>query len=273
MNPPTHACAAAHNPNLSTFDRHYRRRLRLPLRLNFEVQSKLAMFRSLIVRLPALPASASILDLGFGTGLMLLSFPASCALAGVDIAPTAVARMRRQAQHRGHRAHRFECLDLDRDTIPWPDSSMDLVLCSHVLEHVADDCRLLAEIRRLLKPHGHLVLMIPINESHNINPLHKSRYTPESQRELLSAFGFRILSEETGDSFSNVLERMGGSTLPRRKRWRAMDVLRGKFIGFLGACAVLCPAVWRLRCWGTPRDYGVLAACEDSPAATARSQA
>ncbi len=256
------------NPNVVAFDRHYRRRLRLPLRLNFEVQSKLAMFRSLIARLPELPPSASILDLGFGTGQMLLSFPATCALAGVDIAPNAVARMRRQAQRRGYRAQHFECLDLDRDTIPWPDASMDLVLCSHVLEHVADDFRLLADIRRLLKPAAHLILMIPVNEAQHVNPLHKNRYTRDSLRELLSTFGFRIVSEVTGDSFSCVLERLAGGVHPRGKRWRALEVLRGKFIGFVGACAVLCPPVWNLRCWGTPPDFGVLAARNDSAVVT-----
>ncbi len=33
------------NPNLVIFEEYYRRRLRLPVRFNFEAQTKLAMFR------------------------------------------------------------------------------------------------------------------------------------------------------------------------------------------------------------------------------------
>jgi SAM-dependent methyltransferase len=44
-----------------------------------------------------------------------------------------------------------------------PDESYDVVICSHVLEHV-DDRRALAEIRRVLTIRGLAVLMVPIVE-------------------------------------------------------------------------------------------------------------
>ncbi len=265
--------AGARNPNLVAYEHLYRRRLRLPLRLNFEVQTKLAMFRRLMARLPEPPARVSVLDLGFGAGRMLLSFPNSCALAGVDIAPHAVARMRREAERRGYREHRFECLDLDHPGVPWPDSSMDMILCSHLLEHVANDRGLLAEIRRVLKPRGHLVMMVPVYETETCsNRLHRSLYTPESLRELLRDFGFRVLAEDTEDSFSNVLERIGSSSDAHRERPSLLDVLRGKLVGFLGACVVFCPPVWGLRCWGPRQHFGVLAARDGSPLDAVRLQ-
>ncbi len=56
------------NPNLVTFEKYDHRWLRLPVRLNFEVQTKLAMFRRLAQKLPPLPGGASVLDLGCGRG-------------------------------------------------------------------------------------------------------------------------------------------------------------------------------------------------------------
>jgi SAM-dependent methyltransferase len=48
--------------------------------------------------------------------------------------------------------------------------SIDLFLCSHVLEHVPDDRRAIAELFRILKPGGIGILMVPIiltlNETH-----------------------------------------------------------------------------------------------------------
>ena len=41
--------------------------------------------------------------------------------------------------------------------------SFDRIICSHVLEHV-DDSKALSELRRVIRPDGYLVLMIPIVE-------------------------------------------------------------------------------------------------------------
>ena len=51
----------------------------------------------------------------------------------------------------------------DIERLSFADASFDVVLCSHVLEHV-DDRKALGELRRILRPDGRLVLMIPIIE-------------------------------------------------------------------------------------------------------------
>ena len=44
----------------------------------------------------------------------------------------------------------------------YADSSFDSFICSHVLEHVADDRKALSELYRILKPGGWGILMVPI---------------------------------------------------------------------------------------------------------------
>ena len=41
-------------------------------------------------------------------------------------------------------------------------ASVDLFLCSHVLEHVADDRRAMRELRRILRPGGRGMLLVPV---------------------------------------------------------------------------------------------------------------
>jgi SAM-dependent methyltransferase len=48
--------------------------------------------------------------------------------------------------------------------MPYPDASFDVVICNHVLEHVADDRLALREIRRVLAPGRYAILMSPIDE-------------------------------------------------------------------------------------------------------------
>ncbi len=46
-----------------------------------------------------------------------------------------------------------------------PDNSYDVILCSHVLEHVADDRKAMKELFRVLKPGGWAILQVPMSAS------------------------------------------------------------------------------------------------------------
>ena len=54
-----------------------------------------------------------------------------------------------------------ERVDLTEMTV-YHDRSIDVLLCSHVLEHVPDDRKALCEIRRVLKPGGFGILLVPL---------------------------------------------------------------------------------------------------------------
>lgn len=44
----------------------------------------------------------------------------------------------------------------------YDDNSFDAFICSHVLEHVPDDIKALRELRRILKPSGWGIVMVPV---------------------------------------------------------------------------------------------------------------
>lgn len=58
-----------------------------------------------------------------------------------------------------------EHVDVNADitALPFPDERWDLIVCSHVLEHVGDDRRALRELRRVLAPDGKALLVVPRN--------------------------------------------------------------------------------------------------------------
>lgn len=47
--------------------------------------------------------------------------------------------------------------------IKFPDNHFDIILCNHVLEHVPDDKKAMAELYRVLKPGGFGIVQVPIN--------------------------------------------------------------------------------------------------------------
>jgi len=53
----------------------------------------------------------------------------------------------------------IQTADLTR--APFEDNTFDLIICSHVLEHIPDDATAFAELYRILKPGGHAMLLTP----------------------------------------------------------------------------------------------------------------
>jgi len=51
---------------------------------------------------------------------------------------------------------------MDITDIQYPDGYFDVIYCSHVLEHVQDDKKAMREFRRVLKPGGWAILIVPI---------------------------------------------------------------------------------------------------------------
>ncbi len=97
-----------------------------------------------------------ILDVGCGDGYIskAIAEKTSAEVYGVDVSPDLVSA----AKKRGVKA--MVC-DLECGKLPYKDSFFDAIFCGDVLEHIFDTESLLAEMNRVLKPDGFLILSIP----------------------------------------------------------------------------------------------------------------
>jgi SAM-dependent methyltransferase len=94
------------------------------------------------------------LDLGSDNGVISWLFrQRGGRWTSADLTDETVAAIRAMV---GERVHR-----VTDATLPFPDAAFDLVVVVDLLEHLADDRRLLAEIGRCLKPGGRVVLNVP----------------------------------------------------------------------------------------------------------------
>jgi SAM-dependent methyltransferase len=105
-----------------------------------------------------LESGERVLEVGGGPGWLWLRGPPAPP-PGIDLVMSDLsAGMAREA--RGNLAGRVERLRvcvLDARQIPFPDASFDVALANHMLYHVPDRPRALAEIARVLRPGGRLV--------------------------------------------------------------------------------------------------------------------
>lgn len=93
---------------------------------------------------------------------------------------------------------------MDITDIQFPDSSFDIVYCSHVLEHVPDDRRAMQELCRVLKPDGWAIVMVPITADKIVEDV---TITDPQARERL--FGKRDHVRRYGPDFADRLQEAG----------------------------------------------------------------
>jgi methionine biosynthesis protein MetW len=95
------------------------------------------------------------LDVGCGDGRTMSRFLTACAgsCVGVDVSSRAVE----SARSIGVDARIID----DAGSLPFPDASFDLVTCVEVLEHLFAPHTAVAEIHRVLRPGGHLLVTVP----------------------------------------------------------------------------------------------------------------
>jgi SAM-dependent methyltransferase len=109
----------------------------------------------------ALEPGATVIDIGSGPGLLALEMAVDVGPTGrvcaIDISPDMIAMSRARPWPRG--AAQVEFLQAGVDKIPYPDEMFDAAVSTQVLEYVADIPRALAEIHRVLRPGGIVVLL------------------------------------------------------------------------------------------------------------------
>jgi SAM-dependent methyltransferase len=94
----------------------------------------------------ALKPGAALLDVGFGTGSFLRRLAGGgFAVTGVDTSDAAVSRALQDG---------LTVKWADAQDLPFADASFDVVTARHMLYHVPDPIRALAEARRVLRPGG-----------------------------------------------------------------------------------------------------------------------
>lgn len=95
-------------------------------------------------------------------------------------------------------------IKMDITDIQYPDNSFDVIYCSHVLEHVPDDKQAMRELRRVLKPDGWAMLLVPIMADETFED--PSITDP---KERLKYFGQEDHVRAYGPDFSGRLKEAG----------------------------------------------------------------
>jgi SAM-dependent methyltransferase len=101
--------------------------------------------------------------------------------------------------HTGYGDIDYRC---DATSIPIEAASVDVVLCTEVLEHVSEPIRVLMELGRILRPGGTLILTAPLGSGLHQVPYHYyGGYTPFWYQRFLNDAGFEDVEIESNGNF------------------------------------------------------------------------
>ena len=171
-------------------------------------------YRMLISKVPK--GSKRVLDIGCGNGELI------CMLAekghkcvALDLSKNRLAKFKNRAKKLG-----VAQIQGDSTNIPLQDSSIDLIMCSEVLEHIKDYEKVLKQMNRILKPHGRIVVSVPYNEelTEILCPHCGKRFIPHGhlhsfdENKLFSSmncYGFIVIYSHVGPSIISKIVYRG----------------------------------------------------------------
>lgn len=137
---------------------------------------------------PTVDVERRLLDVGCGTGTMLIHLRRYGCTYGVDMDHEAVGFCRERGLHTVAQA---TALDL-----PYEDGAFDLVTFLDVLEHIPDQDSALVEARRVIRPGGFLMVAVPAYRflwgAQDEVSQHQRRYTAGQLKERIESAGLRV---------------------------------------------------------------------------------
>lgn len=153
-----------------------------------------------IVELSTCIEFTNVLEVGCGEGSILYwlsKWGFSADLNGIDISKSGVELLKSK-----NIEHVKDILLYDGYSIPYADNHFDLLICSHVMEHVEYERTLLKEIKRVSK---YQIFEVPIDFSfyvdrkikHFLSYGHINIYTPPLFRFLLQSESFEVMSDKS----------------------------------------------------------------------------
>lgn len=167
---------------------------------SYEVRNKVAILTKLSLLNNF--SNKKILEIGFGTGDLLKTLCHSNKnnfFVGLEFVSSAFSYFK------SNNSNLYLCRG-SIEKLPFHDGVFDIVICSHVIEHIKDDETVVTEITRVLKRNGSVVVAVPV---YGESPLHYRQYTAYKLKSLFNKCGLTpVYLRPYGSILAKIIYKM-----------------------------------------------------------------
>ncbi len=107
-----------------------------------------------------------ILEVGVGTGLALPHYPPQSQVVGIDLSPHMLGRAQKRVADKALRNVHLQIMDAQN--LAFPDGCFDKVTAMYVASVVPDPQAMVAEMKRVCRPHGDLFIVNHFSHTNGI---------------------------------------------------------------------------------------------------------
>jgi phosphatidylethanolamine/phosphatidyl-N-methylethanolamine N-methyltransferase len=104
-------------------------------------------------------APKSLLEIGVGTGLMLPRYPSATNVVGIDLSEEMLEIARNRASEIKSDDRNITLIHMNAESLAFPDNTFDCVTLPYVLSVTPNPEKLVAEIRRVCKENGTILIL------------------------------------------------------------------------------------------------------------------
>jgi phosphatidylethanolamine/phosphatidyl-N-methylethanolamine N-methyltransferase len=108
-----------------------------------------------------------VLEVGIGTGISLPHYKRSLRVTAIDLSPEMLKRARQRVR-RERLKHIEAVIEMDAGAMTFTDDSFDVVVAMYVLTVVPDPNQVMAELERVCKPGGEVIIVNHFSQQHGL---------------------------------------------------------------------------------------------------------
>ena len=121
--------------------------------------------------------SGRVLEVGVGTGISLPMYKQALSVTGIDLSPQMLRKARERVNR--HRLGNVEALlEMDAAEMTFPDNTFDVVAAMFVMSVVPDPGRVMAELERVCRPGGEVLVVNHFSEEGGVRGLIERALAP-----------------------------------------------------------------------------------------------
>ena len=147
----------------------------------------------------------NVLEVGVGTGISLPRYRPHLDVTGIDLSPEMLNKARERVTKLGLKNIR-QIREMDAQELEFEDASFDTVVAMYVLTVVPEPAKVMAELERVCRPGGQILLINHFSQEHGVRGLVEKAMAPFAER-LGWRPEFSIENVLTQDSLRLVEER------------------------------------------------------------------